>query len=114
MRINAASVIPHRDSQMACSILDFYFDRTCLRMAKCIHQSLASNTIHLVANQRMQWLGHAFHNHAIGDLVRVSQLLWNSTECLLQASRCCVRGAKTSKCSSAFLNDLSHQLQDTI
>jgi hypothetical protein len=83
-RVDAAAVIADQNPQLTIRVFEFDFDAAGLRVVEGIGQSLATDTVDFITNNRVQGTRLAFDNQTKIDGPLDKEFLWNARERLFE------------------------------
>src|SRR5205807_614080 len=110
--IDSTAIVANRNIQPVRGVFQHDFNAAGLRMPEGIHQGLAADAVHLIANHWFEWKLRAFHRHLEVDAVVFAELLPNSGKSLFQVVDVVAGGSKTAHGVASFVHYLTHQFQN--
>ena len=112
VRVDTAAVVAYQHTQVPRTVFELDFDSLRARMPERVDQGLASDAIHLVANQRMNRADAALDGHLEIRAVTRGIFLPHQAEGLLQIVA--ALGAQPADRDTAFVADAAHQAEHAL
>src|ERR1700750_742433 len=91
LRVDSTTIVTHHNSKVPACILYFYFYSIRLSMPKCVYESLAADTIHLVSNSWSQGAPVAVGDDPVADFFVDGEFLAHARECQLEVAAIGIR-----------------------
>src|SRR5688572_23704368 len=107
VRVDTAAVIADQNTQVPRTVFELHFDPLRARMPEGVDQSLTSDAIHLVANERMNRADVSLDGHLEIRAVARGVFLLHQTEGLLQVVA--ALDAQPANRDPALVADAIHQ-----